>query len=147
MQSTHDDLIVMVEDNDDDAFVAERAFRKVGLANPIKRFLNAEDTIAWLAELEPQVANGTGIAPGLVLLDLNLPGEGGEAVLRYLRASEILQKTPTIILTTSLDPKDIDRCYRMGANSYVQKPVSFEGLIDAVRRMTDFWFKVVVLPK
>ena len=75
-----------------------------------------------------------------------MPGVDGRRVLHIIKADAALRSIPVIVLTTSTDARDIAECYKMGANSYIQKPVSFAGLTDAIRTMTDYWFNVAILP-
>lgn len=75
-----------------------------------------------------------------------MPGMDGRQMLEKVKADEKLRHIPVVILTTSADSKDIDKCYALGASTYIQKPVSFEGLTEAVRTMKDYWFNVALLP-
>ena len=90
---------------------------------------------------------GAAPRPNIILLDLNLPGTDGKSVLHTIKGDRKLQKIPVIVLTTSNAEQDIERCYAAGANSYVQKPVDFEGFIRAVARLSDYWLEVSTLPK
>ncbi len=92
--------------------------------------------------LKPKVS-----LPGLILMDLNMPGLDGRKTLQLIKGDALLRRVPVIILTTSADERDVEVCYQMGANTYVQKPVSFEGLIEAIRRLKEYWFEIAILPK
>ena len=83
----------------------------------------------------------------MVLLDLNMPGLDGRKTLQLIKENNVLKQIPVIILTTSADERDIEACYQMGANTYVQKPVSFDGLIEAIKRLKEYWFEIALLPK
>ena len=85
--------------------------------------------------------------PDLILLDLNMPGLDGRQVLRALKADNATKAIPVVVLTTSNDPKDINACYDLGASTYIQKPVSFAGLTEAIGKMKDYWFGVALLPQ
>ncbi len=85
--------------------------------------------------------------PDIVLLDLNLPGTDGREVLEHIKQDESLRLIPVVVLTTSTDDRDVDRCYAAGANSYITKPVDLDGFMRSIQRLTDFWFEVVILPK
>jgi CheY-like chemotaxis protein len=87
------------------------------------------------------------VRPGLILLDLNMPGVDGRQVLERLKASPTLRPIPVIILTTSSDTRDIEQCYALGASTFIQKPVDFDGLAAAVRAMRDYWFGIALLPE
>ena len=136
--------IMIVEDSDDDYEATERALRKDGrLRNPLIRFECAEQAIKYL-EREGEYAAAP--RPSIVLLDLNMPGVGGHAVLRRIKLDEALKFIPVIVLTTSDDRRDIDDCYREGANSYITKPVTLDGYLKAVRDLRDYWIHLSLLP-
>lgn len=85
--------------------------------------------------------------PGLILLDLNLPGTDGREVLQDVKSTEGLRSIPVVVMTTSSDERDVEACYDHGANSYLVKPVELNGLINAIQRLKDYWFEIVVLPR
>ena len=87
------------------------------------------------------------ISQGLILLDLNMPGLDGRKTLEIIKQNQALKKIPVVILTTSDDERDVKACYELGANTYVQKPVDFDGLIAAVKRLKQYWFEIALLPK
>lgn len=133
--------ILLVEDSDDDYKFTMRAFEKAKLANPITRAVDGEEAISYLDNVEgPKF-------PSLILLDLNLPKIDGFKVLEHIKKSESLRKIPVIVLTTSDRPEDVSRCYELGANSYVVKPVDIAGLLEAVQRIKNYWFEVVLHPE
>ena len=139
--------ILVVEDSDEDYEATERAFRKVGLNNPLHRCESGDEAIDFLKKegrYAPPIEVPT---PNLILLDLNLPGTDGREVLEVIKSDKNLKKVPVIVLTTSEDDKDIEECYYRGANSYIVKPVDFDGFIDAVQRLKDYWFEIVILPR
>jgi CheY-like chemotaxis protein len=139
--------ILIAEDSDDDFLATERAFRKSGLANPIRRCTNGDQVLDYLyrrGEFSDPVKSPR---PGIVLLDLNLPGTDGREVLRVVKSDHNLHKIPVIVLTTSDAERDIERCYDAGANSYVKKPVDMQGFVLAITRLQEYWFEVAVLPK
>lgn len=139
--------ILIVEDNDDDFFATMRAFKKADLANPVQRCTNGDQALDYLFRRGEFSDNGKAPRPGIVLLDLNLPGTDGRQVLRAVKADPDLKKIPVIVLTTSRARQDIERCYADGANSYIQKPVNLEGFVQAIARLKEYWFEVVILPK
>ena len=85
--------------------------------------------------------------PAIILLDLNLPGTDGRDVLHEIKRVDELARIPVVVLTTSADHRDVSACYAAGANSYVQKPVDLDAFMDAMRRLLEYWFDVVILPK
>ncbi len=140
-------LILIVEDSDDDFFAMQRAFKKAGLLNPIRRCTNGEQAVDYLFRRGEFADPDTAPRPSIILLDLNLPGLDGRDVLRMVKSNAELRKIPVIVLTTSTARQDIERCYADGPNSYVHKPVDIHGLFLAITRLKDFWFGIAVLPR
>jgi len=139
--------ILIAEDSDDDFLATERAFRKSGLANPIRRCTNGDQVLDYLYRRGEFSDPAKSPRPGIVLLDLNLPGTDGREVLRVVKSDHNLHKIPVIVLTTSDAERDIERCYDAGANSYVKKPLDMQGFVLAITRLHEYWFEVAVLPK
>jgi CheY-like chemotaxis protein len=138
--------ILVVEDNPEDFETTRRAFAKAGLDNNIHRCVDGDEALDYLFRHGDYADPKTSPRPGMILLDLNLPGTDGRQVLARIKADDDLCRIPVIVLTTSADERDIQECYRFGANSYMQKPVDLEGFMAAVQRLTDFWIGVVILP-
>lgn len=84
--------------------------------------------------------------PGLILLDLNMPRKDGREAIAEIKADPVLRRTPIVVLTTSTADADIFRTYDLGASSYISKPVTFAGLIEAMDKMTDYWAQIATLP-
>ena len=139
--------ILIIEDNDDDFFATMRAFKKVGLANPVRRCTNGDQALDYLFRRGEFSDNGNAPRPGIILLDLNLPGTDGRQVLRTIKGDPGLKKIPVVVLTTSRARQDIEKCYADGANSYIQKPVDMAGFVQAITRLKEYWFEVALLPK
>lgn len=131
--------ILIVDDNDDDVEAALRAFKRTNLKNTIVRATTGAEAIAMLRERR--------VRPGLILLDLNMPGLDGRRVLAILKGDEELRRIPVVVLTTSADERDIEQCYQLGANTFIQKPVDLDGLFAAVQRLKDYWFEIALLPR
>ena len=140
-------LMLLVEDSPEDREATIRAFKKAGMANPINCCINGDDALDYLFQRGQYADVDKAPRPNLILLDLNMPGTDGRDVLAEVKKSDHLKSIPVIILTTSTDDRDIEGCYRMGANSYVKKPVDLEGFMRSVQRLKDYWFEVVILPK
>jgi two-component system response regulator len=139
--------ILIVEDSEDDFEATIRAFKKANLYNPVSWCKSGKEALDFLNQEGAYKEPGKAERPGLVLLDLNMPGIDGRKTLQIIKGNESLKRIPVIILTTSADEKDVEACYQMGANTYVQKPVSFEGLIEAIKRLKEYWFEIALLPK
>lgn len=140
-------LILIVEDSDIDYETTIRAFKKSNMANPIQRCEDGEEALDYLHRRNRYSAAKSSPRPDLILLDLNLPGTDGRDVLEEIKKDPELRTIPVIVLTTSSDDKDINKCYQAGANSYIQKPVDLQGFFTAIQRLKNFWFEVVLLPK
>lgn len=139
--------ILLVEDSPEDFEATVRAFKRAGLKNPIVRCDDGDSALEYLHRRGQWADPESSPRPGVILLDLNLPGTDGREVLQEIKRHDQLRHIPVIVLTTSNDERDIDSCYREGANSYVQKPVDMDGFIRAIERLNGYWFEVVVLPK
>lgn len=139
--------ILLVEDSPEDFETAERAFRKSGLRNPIYRCSDGDEALDFLFHRGRFADSEKTPRPGVILLDLNLPGTDGREVLAEIKADPSLKQIPVIVLTTSSDQRDVDACYRAGASSYIQKPVDLDGFMRAIERLNDYWFEVVILPR
>lgn len=142
--------ILLVEDSEDDFESTIRAFKKANLYNPVHWCKSGREALDFLqheGEYKDGVAQARAERPGLILLDLNMPGLDGRKTLQLIKENVQLKRIPVVILTTSSDERDVEACYQMGANTYVQKPVSFEGLIDAIKRLKEYWFEIALLPK
>jgi CheY-like chemotaxis protein len=139
--------ILLVEDSPEDFETTERALRKSGLKNPIFRCADGDEALDFLHRRGRFADPETSPRPGVILLDLNLPGTDGREVLNEVKTDPKLKQIPVIVLTTSKDDRDIEVCYRCGANSYIQKPVDLDGFMKAIERLNDYWFEVVILPK
>lgn len=139
--------ILLVEDSPEDYEATVRAFNKSGLKNPIVRCDDGDSALDYLFRRGSYADPESSPRPGVILLDLNLPGTDGREVLQEIKRHEQLRHIPIIVLTTSTDERDVDACYQAGANSYIQKPVDMDGFIRAIERLNGYWFEVVVLPK
>lgn len=138
--------ILLVEDNEDDYEATVRSFRKNHVLNPVHWCRSGGDALDYLHGRGRYAEAGTAVRPDLILLDLNMPGVDGRQVLTHVKDDAALRSIPVVVLTTSADSKDVDQCYAIGASTYIQKPVSFEGLTEAIRTMKDYWFGVAILP-
>ena len=147
MNDTPNQPILLVEDSPEDFETTQRAFRKAGLKNPIVLCADGDEALDYLHRRGRFADPALAPLPGIILLDLNLPGTDGRQVLEEVKSSPELRHIPVIVLTTSSDERDVAACYRAGANSYVQKPVDMDGFMRAIARLNDYWFEVVILPR
>lgn len=134
--------ILIVDDDSEDVLFIRRAFRKNNVQNPLHTVGSGEEALDFLQQLEQK----SGEYPGLLLLDLNMPGVGGIETLQRIKRHEAWRRIPVVVFTTSKAQEDIDTSYGMGANSFVSKPFGLEGLVGVVADICHFWFQVSALP-
>lgn len=144
---TESNPILLIEDSPEDYETTIRSFAKAGVANAIYHCQDGGEAIDFLFHRGEYVDPASSPRPAVILLDLNMPGTGGREVLAQIKNDENLKAVPVIVLTTSNDHRDIDSCYRVGANSHIQKPVNLSKFIEAILRLSDYWFEIVILPK
>jgi CheY-like chemotaxis protein len=141
--------IVLVEDDDGHATLVERNLRRSGVSNDFLRFRDGQEAIDYFFGAPEGEAAGypsrEALANFVVLLDLRMPRVDGFEVLRRLKADPSTASVPVIVLTTTDDPREIERCYELGCNVYITKPVEYDAFIEAVRRL-GFFLQVVKLP-
>lgn len=138
--------ILIVEDNPEDYETTVRAFEKSGMFNPISRCEDGDDALDYLYRRGQYKDLQKAPRPSVILLDLNLPGTSGWEVLTEIKQHPELKQIPVIVLTTSSNQRDIQECYLAGANSYVQKPVNLAGFVNAIEKLKNYWFEIVILP-
>ncbi len=138
--------IIMIEDSPEDFTIAKRAFQASKLTNPLLHFETGDDALVFLMDLAKNPIKKIDL-PGLILLDLNLPRTNGYEVLKMIKANDRLKIIPVIVLTTSDDPMDVEKCYKAGANSYVKKPIVLEEFFRAIAKLKDYWLEIVLLPQ
>ena len=134
--------IVMIEDDEGHARLIERNIRRAGVTNDIVHFSDGASAFDYFNKLQAQPAEMT---PILVLLDLNLPDVSGIDILEYLKNDGHLKVTPVIVLTTTDDQSEIQRCYDLGCNVYITKPVDYQQFATAIRQLGLF-FSVIKIP-
>jgi CheY-like chemotaxis protein len=138
--------ILLVDDNPHDYEATKRCFKQIGVTNPLMYCADGDEALDLLHGITSQPQHSRAPRPGMILLDLNLPGTDGREVLNQLKQHKQLKSIPVVVLTTSSDPNDVDACYDKGANSYMVKPVDYDGLLEAMRSLCNFWFKVAEVP-
>jgi two-component system response regulator len=139
--------VLLVEDNVDDAQLALAALRGNRIVNEVVLARDGEEARDYLFGLGAHTGRDASHCPQLVLLDLKLPKIDGLDVLRRIRADERTRLTPVVVLTSSDEEEDLVRSYRLGANSYVRKPIDFERFLEAIRQLTVYWLVLNEAPK
>lgn len=138
--------ILIVEDNDLDYRQTLKAFKESHLGNPVYRCSDGDDALDFLYQRGKYADAQTAPRPSIILLDLRMPGTDGKDVLREIKNDPDLKSIPVVVLTSSEEPVDVEACYVAGANSYVPKPVTFDGYLKAVRSLNEYWFHIAILP-
>jgi two-component system response regulator len=147
MQASYPQLnILLVDDNEDDTLLAQRAFARVNVPHNLETLHSAREALDYL-KCEGKYASRRKTTPDLLLLDINMPGRDGFALLRALKADPALKKIPAVMLTSSVSREDITRCYEYGAASFMSKPDSFEGYSSLLAQFSSYWISVSLLPQ
>jgi CheY-like chemotaxis protein len=134
--------IVMIEDDEGHARLIERNVRRAGINNTVRHFMDGTSALDFLLKDR----NGPSLnGPALILLDLNLPDMSGTDILTRIKADPTLRRTPVVVLTTTDDKVEIQRCYDLGCNVYITKPVDYEAFADAIRQLGLF-LSVIQVP-
>jgi two-component system response regulator len=136
---TDNSVILLVEDNPDDEILTLRALRRANVGNDIVVARDGVEALDYLFGRGGHAGRDTRELPHVMLLDLKLPRIDGLEVLRRVRADDRTRVLPVVILTSSIEERDRIEGYRLGANSYVQKPVDFTEFVEAVRQLGLYW--------
>jgi two-component system response regulator len=139
-------VILLVEDNPDDEALTLRAFSKNNIRNPVVVARNGAEALDYLFSSGDYAGRDVADLPQVVLLDLKLPKVDGLEVLRQIRADERTELLPVVILTSSREEQDLVEGYRLGANSYVRKPVNFDEFVEAARQLGLYWLLLNEVP-
>lgn len=136
---SRNNVILLVEDNPDDAELTLRAFRKSKVSNEMVVARDGVEALDYLFCTGSHASRDPGASPEVVLLDLKLPKVDGLEVLRRMRADDRTRRTPVVVLTSSGEDRDIAASYDLGANSFVRKPVDFALFLEAARQLGLYW--------
>ncbi|MDA0798141.1 MAG: response regulator [Chloroflexi bacterium] len=138
--------ILMADDDEEDCMLAQDSLTEAKLANELHVVSDGEELLQYLRNEGRFGDIARYRRPGLILLDLNMPKVEGRQALAEIRADDRLKDIPVIVMTTSQAEEDVIRSYATGANSYITKPVSFEGLVEVMQSLERYWFQIVCLP-
>jgi CheY-like chemotaxis protein len=131
--------ILHVEDDEQDVFFLQRAFRAAGVVNPVHHVRDGEEAIDYLGGTGPFADRKSALPPQLVLLDLKLPGKTGLEVLEWIRAHPTLRAMIVIVFSSSPEPEDVERAYNAGANSYIVKPADLDQYAEIAILLKRWW--------
>jgi CheY-like chemotaxis protein len=147
MKKNQPPSLLVIEDSDEDFEALSRIIDQVcTFSIAVHRCINGDDALDFLNQAATYHDLSDDSKPGLILLDLNLPGTDGREVLSTIKQSQSLKVIPVVVLSTSSNPKDIEDCYQSGVSSYILKPMNINELKESIRIMLDYWFRVTVLP-
>jgi len=142
----HEIMILMADDDDDDFLLTKKALKKSKLLNTLRRVKDGEELMDYLKRRHEYEHDKNWERPGVILLDLNMPRKDGREALKEIKSDPDLRGIPVVIFTTSKAEEDIYRSYRLGVNSFITKPVTFENLIKVMQALGNYWFEIVELP-
>ena len=130
--------ILIVDDDEGHAILIRQNLGRIGLNNVIIEFRDGQAVLDFLAGFARQTDRPARRNPFLLLLDIRMPKIDGVEVLRRVKADPVLKRLPVIMLTTTDDPSEVDRCHRLGCNAYIQKPIDFDKFSAAVQNLGEF---------
>ena len=139
--------ILICDDDKDDRILTQQALEQAHISNALRFVADGDQLLDYLYQ-RGEFSGETGRAPrpGLILLDLNMPGLDGREALRMIKADTTLRDIPIVVLTASGLDQDIIRSYQLGVNSFITKPVTFLGLVEAMNILGRYWLEIVELP-
>lgn len=139
-------VILAAEDDPDDRMLIRDALTECGLIEGLRFVEDGEELMDYLRRQGKYSEPESAPRPDLILLDLNMPKKDGYEALKEIKSDPELQDIPVVVLTVSSLEKDILQTYKMGASSYITKPVTFDGLVNTMKMLTQYWFHTVKIP-
>ena len=139
-------LILMADDDDDDFLLTQKALAQSRLLNELVRVKDGEELLEYLRSEGDYAEKGPTPRPGVILLDLNMPRKDGREALKEIKSDPKLRDIPVVVFTTSKAEEDIYRSYKLGVNSFITKPVTFDNLIHVMQTLGRYWLEIVELP-
>jgi len=139
--------ILICDDDEDDRMLTQQALEAAHISNSLRFVEDGEQLLDYLYQRGAYAGeSGKAPRPGLILLDLNMPRMDGREVLKVIKSDKSLVDIPVVVLSTSRLDEDIVRSYQLGVNSFISKPVTFSGLVDAMNVLGRYWLEIVELP-
>ena len=138
--------ILMADDDEEDRMMTKKAWENSRLANDLHFVEDGEELMEYLRRSGDYTDPEDSPRPGLILLDLNMPKMDGREALKEIKSTQELRRIPVVVMTTSKAEEDICRSYDLGANSYITKPVTFDGLVNIIQQIGTYWFELVETP-
>ena len=140
-------IILIADDDAEDRMLLKEALEENRLKNSLQFVENGEELMDYLQHRGKFSDKDKYPAPGLILLDLNMPKKDGREALKEIKADPHLRLIPVVVLTTSKAEEDILKTYDLGVSSFITKPVTFASLVDVMKTLSKYWFEIVELPK
>ncbi len=144
---TNSITILMADDDADDRLMTREAFDEARLANDLRFVEDGEELMDYLNKKGKYAEPADAPRPGLILLDLNMPKKDGREALKEIKSDPNFKQIPIVVMTTSKAEQDIYSSYDLGVNSFITKPVSFEGMVFVITTLAQYWFQIVKLPE
>jgi CheY-like chemotaxis protein len=139
--------ILICDDDEDDRMLTAQALEDAHVSNDVRFVNDGEQLLDYLFQRGAYADKaGTAPRPGLILLDLNMPNMDGREALKLIKGDESLRDIPIVVLSTSGLEQDIVKSYQLGVNSFITKPVTFSGLVEAMNVLGRYWLEIVELP-
>ena len=138
------DFILVAEDDEDDKNMLQTVFKERKYDTPLEFVSNGQELIQYLDEISKN--ESTRSYPNFILLDLNMPRMDGRQALLQIKNHQAYKKIPIIVFSTTKNEVEINRCYELGANTYVVKPSSYKSLLQTVDVINSYWLKTAVIP-
>lgn len=147
MNNHHNPITILLADDDsEDRMLTREALQESRCVNTLHTVTDGEELMDYLYRRGTYASLADEPLPGLILLDLNMPRKDGREALREIKSEPHLRRIPVIVLTTSKAEEDICRTYDLGVNSFITKPVTFEGLVEVMKAFSRYWVEFVELP-
>ena len=140
-------VILLADDDVDDRDMTLKALARAGLAYEFYSVGDGEELLDFLRHSGKYAAPALSPAPGLILLDLNMPKKDGREALAEIKADRALRRIPVVVMTTSKSEQDIFRTYDLGSNSFISKPITLPKLVEVMTVLGQYWFQIVTLPE
>lgn len=139
-------VILLIEDNPDDEMLTLRAMKKNNILNEVIVLRDGEEALDYIFAKGKFEGRDAAEVPQVILLDLNLPKVSGLEILKKIRGDERTRLFPVVVLTSSNSEKDMVESYKLGANSYIRKPVDFDQFVDSVKQLGLYWLVLNEIP-
>lgn len=139
-------FILIAEDDADDRFLLQTAFDEKGYTERVEFVENGVELLSYLVDIEGNTGKSAGTYPDFILLDLNMPKKDGREVLKEIKQHPVFKRIPVIVFTTTKNENEIRRCYELGANTYIVKPVSFDALVKVIEDIRSYWLHTATIP-